>query len=149
MKKYLLFLFLGFSVFSRAQDKINFDYDAAGNQIKRELCLQCTDPNNKPGAIKEIADLQEEDLQKFSSEDVISYYPNPVKEELYIKWEFLEGKAASSVYLYNLNGKVLKIYNHLEAANTLNIPFYNYPNATYLVVLVYNDGEEKSIKIVK
>lgn len=147
MKKYLLLLSLSFSLFSIAQNKINFDYDAAGNQIKRELCLQCTDPNHKPA--KEIADLQEEDLQKISSEDVISYYPNPVREELYLKWEFAEGKTISTIYLYTLNGQLLKTYNNLDKINTLNIPFINYPSTTFLVVLMYNDGEQKTIKIIK
>lgn len=149
MKKYLLLVFLSFSLLSIAQNKINFDYDTAGNQIKRELCLQCTDPNHKPGVVKEIDDLQEEDLQKFSPEDVISYYPNPVKEELYIKWELVADKAVSSIYLYALNGQVLKTYNNPKQSNTLNIPFLNYPSGTYLVVLLYNGGEQKTIKIVK
>nr|WP_315238543.1 T9SS type A sorting domain-containing protein [uncultured Flavobacterium sp.] len=149
MKKYLLLVFLSFSLLSIAQNKINFDYDTAGNQIKRELCLQCTDPNHKPGVAKEIDDLKEEDFLKFSPEDVISYYPNPVKEELYIKWELVVDKAVSSVYLYTLNGQVLKKYDNLEQYNSLNIPFLNYPSGTYLVILIYNAGEQKTIKIVK
>jgi hypothetical protein len=149
MKKYLLLVFLSFSFFSIAQNKINFDYDTAGNQIKRELCLQCTDPNHKPAAAKDITDLQEEDLLKFSPEDVISYYPNPVKEELYLKWELVDNKTVSSIYLYALNGQVLKTYNNMEHSTNLNIPFLNYPSGTYLVVLLYNGGEQKTIKIVK
>lgn len=151
MKKYLLLLFLGFTLLSQAQapNKITFDYDAAGNQIKRELCLSCTKPGYKTSTPKEIIALQEEDLQKFSPEDVISYYPNPVKEELYLKWELVADKTVADVYLYALNGQVLKTYNNLEKANNLNIPFFNYPTGTYLVVLVYNDGEQKTIKIVK
>lgn len=150
MKKYLLLLFLGFSLFTKAQDnKITFDYDNAGNQTIRELCLSCTKPGYKTKAPKEIVALEEEDLQKFSPEDVISYYPNPVKEELYLKWELVEGKTVSSIYLYALNGQVLKTYENLDKANALNIPFFNYPVGTYLIVLVYSDGEQKTIKIVK
>jgi hypothetical protein len=153
MKNYLLLLFLGFSIFAEAQDKITFDYDAAGNQIVRELCLSCNKAGYKTKATKEVTKevtaLQEEDLQKFSPEDVISYYPNPVKEELYLKWELVADKAVADVYLYALNGQVLKTYNNLEKTNALNIPFFNYPTGTYLVVLVYNDGEQKTIKIVK
>jgi hypothetical protein len=150
MKKYILLLFLGFSLLTKAQDKIVFEYDNAGNQTKRFLCLSlnCT-TTSKTKAPKEIAALKEEDLQKFSPEDFISYYPNPVKEELYLKWELVEGKAVSSLYLYALNGQTLKTYNNLEKTNALNIPFFNYPEGTYLVVLVYNDGEQKTIKIVK
>ncbi|MEY3499019.1 MAG: hypothetical protein RL308_688 [Bacteroidota bacterium] len=150
MKNYLLVLFLGFCLTSTAQDKIIFEYDNAGNQINRELCVSsgCTKAG-KTAAPKEIAALQEEDLQKFFPEDVISYYPNPVKEELYLKWELVAGKTVGSIYLYTLNGQVLKTYNNLEKANNLNIPFFNYPRGTYLVVLAYNDGEQKTIKIVK
>lgn len=152
MKRKLLFSFLVFLIVNMAQsqDKIVFEYDTAGNQIKRFLCLSsnCT-TTSKITAPKEVAAIQEEDLQKFTPEDSFSFYPNPVKEELYLKWELVEGKAISAVYLYNLNGRVLQTYNNLEKKNTLNIPFFNYPSATYLVVLIYNNGEQKSIKIVK
>ena len=152
MKNYLLVLFLGFYLTSTAQqDKIIFDYDAAGNQINRKLCLSanCNGTGYKTAATKEIAALKEEDLQKFSPEDVISYYPNPVKEELYLKWELAADKTVKNIQLFDLNGRVLQNYGNLDKSNSLNIPFLNYPVGTYLVVLVYNDGEQKTIKIVK
>ncbi len=149
MRNYLLLLFLGFSLFVEAQDKIVFEYDNAGNQIKRELCLKCSNPNHKTTAPKEIVALLEEDLQKFTPEDVISYYPNPVKEELYIKWELVVDKKVTSIYLYALNGQILKTYDNLEKTNALNIPFFNYPTGVYLIALVYNNGEQKTIKIEK
>jgi Secretion system C-terminal sorting domain len=149
MKNYLLLLFVGFSFFAKAQDKIVFEYDDAGNQKTRYLCINCPPTTGKKAAPKEISALKEEDLQKFSPEDVISYYPNPVKEELYLKWELVDDKTVTSIYLYALNGQVLKTYDNLEKANNLNIPFFNYPTGTYLVVLVYNDGAQKTIKIVK
>lgn len=135
----------------KAQDKITFDYDAAGNQINRELCLSinCNKPNYKTITPKEITAIQDEDLQKFVPEDAISYYPNPVKEELYLKWELTANRTVSSISLYDLNGKEMHLFSHLEKANSLNISFLNYPTGTYLVVLVYNDGEQKTIKIVK
>jgi hypothetical protein len=150
MKNYLLLLFLGFSLFARAQDsKITFDYDTAGNQIKRELCLSCNKANYKTTGSKEVVAIQEEDLQKFFPEDVISYYPNPVKEELYLKWELVIDKSVATIYLYDLNGRVLQTYNNLEKTNALNIPFFNYPTGVYLIALVYNNGEQKTIKIEK
>ncbi len=151
MKNYLLGLLLGSSLISQAQDKIIFDYDAAGNQINRELCLSinCNKPEYKTTAPKEIDALKDEDLQKFFPEDAISYYPNPVKEELYLKWELAANKSISSVSLFDLNGREMHQFNRLEKVNTLNIPFLSYPTGTYLVVLNYNDGEQKTIKIVK
>lgn len=151
MRNYLQLLFLGFSLFVKAQapNKIIFEYDDAGNQKLRELCISCNKAGYKTKEVKEVTALQEEDLEKFTPEDVISYYPNPVKEELYLKWELVEGKVVSSIYLYALNGQVLKTYEKLDKTNNLNIPFLNYPKGTYLVMLVYNDGEQKTIKIVK
>ncbi len=150
MKKLLLLLFfLGLSLFVKAQNKITFDYDLAGNQITRSLCLKCTNSNYRTTTPKEIAALTETDLLKFTPEDVISYYPNPVKEELYIKWELVANKTVTTIALYDLNGRVLQTYTNLEKANNLNIPFLNYPEGVYLVNLIYNDGDQKSIKIVK
>lgn len=149
MKNYILGLLLWVSIFCNAQDKILFDYDEAGNQIKRELCLNCTKPNYRTTESKEITALNEDDLQKFFPEDAISFYPNPVKEELYIKWELTENKSVSSVRLFDLNGREMRYFKYLENLTSLNIPFLNYPTGTYLVVLAYNDGEQKNIKIVK
>ena len=149
MKKQLLLLFLGFSLFVKAQDKITFDYDNAGNQIRRDLCLTCAKTAYKTTAPKEIVALKQEDLQKFSPEDVISYYPNPVKEELYLKWELVDNKTVSAIYLFSISGQQLQAYNGLDKTNSLNIPFMDYPSGTYLVNMIYNDDEQKTIKIVK
>lgn len=139
------------SFFASAQDKITFTYDVAGNQIKRELCINCPigtgkTSNDKP---KEIVALTDENLQKFFPEDVISYYPNPVKEELYLKWELKENNQVSSIQVYALNGQALKSYSGLEKTNTQNIHFQEYPSGVYAVVLFYSNGEQKSIKIIK
>ncbi len=85
MNKFLLILLFLFSVVIRSQSgKITFSYDTAGNQTSRTLCLKCVSKNGNETP-KEVVALQEEDLQKFFPEDVISYYPNPVKEQLYLK----------------------------------------------------------------
>lgn len=151
MKKFILLLFLGLSLFARSQavNKIIFEYDAAGNQVKRELCLSCNSANYRAAAPKEVIAIQEEDLQKFAPNDLISYYPNPVKEELYLKWELVADKVVTTIQLYDLNGRVLQNYANFDRANALNIPFFNYPTGVYLVVLEYNDGEQKTIKIQK
>jgi hypothetical protein len=148
MKHYILFLFLGFSTLAVAQDKITFDYDNAGNQIQRKLCLTYTSKKANP-APKEIEALVEEDLQKFSPEDVISYYPNPVREELYLKWELAKDNYVTSLNVYSFNGQVLRSFSQSQRNNTQTIPFQSYSAGTYLVVLMYSNGEQKTIKIIK
>ncbi|MCD9577069.1 T9SS type A sorting domain-containing protein [Flavobacterium soyae] len=145
-----LFTFVLFAVYalSNAQQKITFTYDTAGNQLSRVLCLSgCT---SKPARdIKEIEAVVEEDLQKFFPEDLISYYPNPVKEELYLKWELINDNKVSSVIIYGLNGQTLKSYSKIESVNSLNISFQGYSIGVYIIVLNYKNGDQKSIKIIK
>lgn len=146
----MIFSLLLFATFtsSFAQQKIIFGYDAAGNQTSRTLCLTgCT---AKPGKeIKEIEAITEEDLEKFFSEDVISYYPNPVKEELYLKWELIDNNKVSSIAVYGINGQVLRTFSGTEILNTLNISFQQYAAGIYMVALNYSNGDQKTIKIIK
>jgi hypothetical protein len=146
----ILFTFVLFTCvyLSFGQQKITFQYDTAGNQTDRVLCLSgCSAKSIKE--IKDIEAIVDEDLQKFFPEDAISYYPNPVKEELYLKWEVLEDNKISSIVVYGLNGQVLKTFSKTETTNTQNISFQEYPAGVYLVVLNYKNGDQKTIKIIK
>lgn len=149
MSKYLpAILLLFFCLVATAQTKITFGYDSAGNQITRELCLTCAS-KKVDDVSKEIEALTEDDLLKFSPEDVISYYPNPVKEELYLQWQLGQDNYVTLIHVYSLTGQVLRTYQGNATMNNLNIPFQSYPTGVYLVLLSYKDGGEKSIKIIK
>ncbi|MCA1920001.1 MAG: T9SS type A sorting domain-containing protein [Flavobacterium piscis] len=150
MRKKILFLAFLISFISRAQsNKIIFEYDLSGNQKKRSLCLNCPSATGKNAAPKEIEELAEEDLIKFSEEDLISYYPNPVKEELYVKWQFTNNNYVKSVQVFSITGQLLKDYATTLKSNSQNIPFQNYPDGIYAVIIQYSNGEQKSIKIIK
>ena len=148
MNKFLLLLLLlSFGVFNRVQGQtISFGYDAAGNQTTRTLCISCT---SKKGNTKEKTALTEEDMQKFYPEDVISYYPNPVKEELYLKWDLINDNHVSSIKVYDLNGRIIDSYDNLLNTNNQNVLFQRFPKGIYIILLVYSNKEEKSIKIIK
>lgn len=150
--KHLLF-FIVFTVTSSISaqvDRILFNYDSAGNQIKRKLCINCSSSliRTSQEEIKEIVDLKEEDLLKFEVEDLISYYPNPVREELYLKWELVNNNV-SKVEIYSLSGQLIKFFPNLEKENSKIISFQEYPSGTYSVLLSYTNGEQKSITIIK
>ncbi|MCV9928243.1 T9SS type A sorting domain-containing protein [Flavobacterium sp. LS1R49] len=149
MKRLLLFISLITCFVCNSQTNITFNYDSAGNQTLRQLCLSgCTAKPSKD-IPKEIEAITEEDLQKFSPEDVISYYPNPVREELYLKWELKDGNYVSSIIIYGLNGQTINTYNKTEKLNTQNISFQSYPTGVYIVALIYASGDQKTIKIIK
>jgi len=151
MKNIFTLLLFGTFFISNAQDKIKFTYDPfTGSQLTRELCLNCLPIAGKQAKeIKEIEALTNEDLQKFSPEDAISYYPNPVREELYLKWELINENSVSSVLVFSVTGQVLKNYTGFDRINNVNIPFQEFGSGIYLVQVNYANGESKTIKIIK
>lgn len=148
MKKliFLLFLFIGIVGYGQT-NKLSFDYDASGNQILRSWCFGCHSKTMETA--KEIENLTTEDLQKFSPDDVLSYYPNPVKELLYLKWDKINGETVTSIQLYNLNGQLIREFKDLTKSNDFSISFSNLPQNVYSLNLLYTNGEQKSIKIIK
>jgi hypothetical protein len=146
MKYYITLLLLGFSFLSQSQTKIKFSYDNAGNQVSRILCINC--PSESAKEIKEIEALTDEDLEKFSENEMISYYPNPVKEELYLKWELTENNNITSIQVFSITGQILNTYQ-VANNNAQNILFQSHPSGVYLVLLNYKSGDQKTIKIIK
>ncbi|UPQ80326.1 T9SS type A sorting domain-containing protein [Flavobacterium azooxidireducens] len=147
MKKFLLTFFCFYGLVSSAQ-KIRFEYDAAGNQILRTWCPSCDSRMNN-NQVKDITEIEDSDLQKFFPEDVISYYPNPVKEELYLKWDLKNNTTVSSIEVFSLNGQLIKTIKENLSQNTQLISFLDFPVGVYFISLNYSNGEQKSIKIVK
>jgi len=140
----LLFTALGYSQF----DEINFDYDGAGNQIKRYF-IDMSPRASQNDTIKGIEDLVEEDLLKSDIYEDIKYYPNPVREELFVKWEMPENKFVERVDLYSLTGQLLTSKSKLSKENTVSIQFSGYPEGMYNLVLLYSNGEQKTLKVIK
>lgn len=147
MKKTLLILLLIWGLSSNAQ-KINFEYDVVGNQILRTYCPNCNSRIPQEN-LKETSELTTEDLQKFFPEDVISYYPNPVKEELFLKWELINDNKVLDINVYNPSGQLVDAYGNLEKVDSKSFSFVDYPVGLYLIVLNYSNGEQKSITIIK
>jgi hypothetical protein len=147
MKSKLYFLVTFISTFSFSQSKLLFEYDAAGNQIKRELCISNCGTAAK--TTQESAKLQPEDYLKAFPEDVISYYPNPVKEELYLKWDLKDNNKVTTIQLFSFSGQLIKSISKLENQNTYTFPFQQYPQGNYVLLLLYSNGDQKSIQIIK
>jgi Secretion system C-terminal sorting domain len=147
MKTKILLLLLLTCILGFGQQKIRFDYDAAGNQIVRDFCLTCLAKTAEN--TKDILLLKSVDLQKFSPEDDFSYYPNPVKETLFLKWNNQTEAFIVAIKIFDIHGAKLKSFENQEQTNNQNISFMQYPAGIYIISLTYNNGEEKTIKIVK
>ncbi|WP_185963929.1 T9SS type A sorting domain-containing protein [Flavobacterium restrictum] len=149
MKKYYspLLLFCCCIAMAQNPDKIVFTYDTAGNQVQRELCINCTNPNAKYVSNPKM--LKKEELIPSEASDLVSYYPNPVKEELYLKWELALTNPVTTIQVYDLNGRTLKSFTQTNKDTSCTIPFLSYPVGMYLIIFNYTNGEQKKIKIVK
>ena len=144
MKKILTFMLLVvFNLASGQTKRIQFSYDSSGNQTRRKICLNCSAKNV---VYKNEDTLKDEDLLE---ENKVFYYPNPVLEELYIKWKNTDSIQVTSVELYSINGQQLKKITDVKDSELEKISFRDYPTGYYIVVLVYSNGEKKDLKIVK
>jgi hypothetical protein len=151
MKPFLLSLFACFflgNVYSQGT-KIRFQYDDAGNQTIRTLCINCEYNKTADNASMEKQSFEKDEIDDGFKEDIISFYPNPVQEELILKWELIDEKKVSKIDITNLNGQNLKTLKDLARINTTIISFQEFPTGVYFVMITYTNGEYKSIKIVK
>ena len=141
MKK-LLLLMLFVTTVSNAQKRIKFDYDTTGNQVERVICSNC-------GARISNENPKEEDFIKNEISSSIDYYPNPVKEELYLKWTNKLDANIEAIELSSISGQLLKKSTEMQDKKNTSITFSEYPQGMYVLVFIYTNGERESIKIVK
>ena len=150
MKSSLFFLFaIIVSMQSYAQDLIKFDYDVAGNQIVRKLCLNCMQSKFFYSDSTKIDRLGEVELLKFYPKDVISYYPNPVSEQLYLKWDLIDNNKVLSIDIFSVDGKIIHAISDLENKSETILQIEYFTEGVYYVMLNYTNGEKKSITIIK
>ncbi|WP_165395999.1 T9SS type A sorting domain-containing protein, partial [Flavobacterium sp. J27] len=111
---WLLFIsYLGFS--QTYENRISFSYDNAGNQVRRELSFFIPRPiGEEEPSSKNSSEIKEDELLKFFPEDIISYYPNPVEEELFLKWELIDNNQVKKIEVYSFSGQLMKVISTLE-----------------------------------
>jgi Secretion system C-terminal sorting domain len=145
IKLLLLLSFTTMLSFCQNANRIRFTYDDAGNQTDRFICL-CQARGAKETEYKNLETLEKTD---FIQEDKISFYPNPVREELYVNWKNKENNAVGLIELYNMNGQLLKTYKDLKNYETATIEFQIFTEGFYNLVVNFENGEKQTLKIVK
>lgn len=145
MMKYLFSIILLITWSSYSQNTLSFSYDSAGNQTVREIiCINC----NVGGKIA-TESSQEENLEQSKEHTQISFYPNPVQEELYIKWINEDGQFVTSIDVYSLQGQMVYTQQNLSETDNTTVAFQNYAQGVYSVLLIYNNNEKKALKVIK
>lgn len=150
MNSKLIFLLLLVNSFMHSQtiDHILFEYDTAGNQIKR-YTIDINPGRISNQVVKDIENLKSEDLITSDIYNDISYYPNPVKETLYVKWNNKLDEYVTSVSLFSISGQSVKNFTNLKNIETLNVSFDSLPQGLYTLSFEYSSGKQKTLKIIK
>lgn len=138
MKKILIIITLISQVIIYAQTQtFVFAYDFSGNQVERYI--------NYSGR---YANTQTETNTTLQEYDEFKYYPNPVKEELYLEWTNAEGKSVQEIQLFDLQGKIMYQKNTSNEMTT-SIQFHSLAKGVYFLNIQYSNQTQKSIKILK
>ncbi len=140
----ILSCFLCNSIDTKAQT-IHFSYDTAGNQITRkQICKECI------GVVEPGVDrIARPDIIPLKPKEQLLYYPNPVIDELYLKWSSVDNKLLVSIALYSINGQHIRTFSNLEKQTDFKIPFFHYPNGMYSLIIQYDNGEKQAFTIIK
>lgn len=147
MIKNLLFVFWGtISMFSVAQQKVNYAYDNNGNRESRIITLKATPQNTAVGSKLDssIVHKYEQSVENIIGEPRV--YPNPVHTTLFFVPQGNSDGIKLNVLLVDLTGKV--VYRAVSQSNRLEIDVSNLTQGVY-ILKAFGDGKNYSWKIIK
>jgi len=121
---------------------IHFNFDNAGNQIKRSF-IQNKSTKQKNDVEEVIEEIDEENKSE------LSYYPNPIKDELTISWVKSKNTYINAIEIFNISGKLIKSFNPSENNQELSLPFQNIASGVYIIKALFNNGKQDSFKVIK
>ena len=155
--KAILFGALTFTVFKADAQELQFQYDAAGNQIERKFaCMNCT---AFPVALA-AAPLPMDSLNSFNTvkqnatkaDRKITAYPNPFTQVLNLKWDNSDTYYVNRIEAYSSKGLTVfqKNYQSWEILSQYEtIPFDKQVPGFYFIKAIYSDGKQQIIKVIK
>jgi YD repeat-containing protein len=160
------------SVFATAQTSVSYTYDAAGNRISRTIIMKALtpppqdstenatdDPEDTVTIAQGIENEDETPQESYNGDEMpkeiytdvlaetqIIIYPNPTRGLLTVKISELPQHAASSLTLFDIQGRVITQKQSLADENKLDIS--TQPAGTYIMRIAIGE-EVVSWKIIK
>lgn len=131
-------IFLNLLVFAQ-EEKIEYQYDAKGNRIKRQTVIL-------PAQTDRNFNLTELEVEEETKEFSILISPNPTKGELKVLITGQEDYEESSLGIYTMNGALIQKIEPIKETNYLNLQ--NQSPGMYILRLVIGDKVE-TWKVVK
>lgn len=148
--KLLLLLACCLCNFAKSQT-LEFTYDAAGNQIQRELVTIYLNSLNSTNSVEDSEQEEETMLPKSESANVnsttIEIYPNPVVDLLNVEWP-LELQI-TEIILFDNSGKMLQLKKVYEGTTRETFNLGTYSSGIYYLRVFDRTQQSKTYKIIK
>lgn len=141
MKRIILFLFILLSALNiKAQQKLSYAYDAAGNRVSRTIVLGTRSADAAANQADSIF------FEEMLTEKQIKIYPNPVQYELTIFIKGYQPSMQGEFSLFNLAGYMLARRKIIGETTQVNMSLF--PKGTYILNIQLN-RQPTSWKIIK
>lgn len=141
MKRAILFSFIFLLALTlKAQQKLSYAYDAAGNRVSRTIVLE----SRSASASENLADsvFFEETLD----DKLIRIYPNPVETQMTIRVSGYTPSMQGEYALYNITG-IMVTKRRITGETTL-VDMSRHPRGIYILHIILN-GEPTAWKVIK
>jgi len=118
-----------------AQNSVSYTYDAAGRRVQRTIVLN---PMAEKSALADSVNQKKKQVfeDNIGTQKVV-IYPNPTQGRLLVEIQGNENITNSTLYLFDLLGKLLICRNLTNSG--LSIDLSNYSNGTYILKIVIDD----------
>ncbi len=144
MKKFYLFLLSIFPLAAFSQSTLYFSYDAAGNQVLRDVvCINCG-----AGIMPAAKNMVSDETITVSTASLTAF-PNPVTHKLRVQWVYDKANPLQELQLSSANGSLLQKLPVKTGAGQTELDFSLYSPGLYLLTGIGADGKITTIKIVR
>jgi hypothetical protein len=127
-----------------SQSTLYFSYDAAGNQVLRDVvCINCS------GSITSLAKNIASDEEMTVSTESLTAFPNPVTQKLRVQWMYGKTNPLQALQLCSAAGSLLQKLPVKIAAGQTELDFSSYPPGPYLLMGIRANGKITTIKITR
>ena len=128
----------------KAQSKLVFTYDTAGNQIQYKYCEGSDCDENKSAA----EEVKNEVLVEEVLHNTFSVYPNPTHDRVFAQWNQNTDQKLERVEIVDMMGKVLSGQLHATSQGA-ELLLENLSPGIYFVRFLFNDNSTITKKILK
>ena len=141
--KFIIAIFLFFSLKTKSQTNVVFSYDNAGNIIQRQIQIM---PPLPGGGGRYINPDSSKDTNNITTPINFKIYPNPAQTYLTIEGNLPENTNEAKLQLLSNTGQVLKTNFYTGETKTVDVS--DLKNGIYLLEIIYSKKQKSTYKII-